>query len=250
MHAESRPGSERGAGQRCRRLVRAGRCRLPGPRPHVAGPLPREAEAVGRLDAAVGGPGEGLVGRDPGNGMVAAAPRPSASGRLCACRHGGCGDDRRQRDGINGDGDIDCAPGPVPPGAGRGAAAAGQPAREQLTREQQQRERAIAAEREARRQEVRVEAEERERRIAEVQRDVDKLRDVTAGDLGLRIESVVYLAAGIVMTAWPELVADWLPDALRFRVALAVVLGWPALRFWWLWKSRQDDGALESVASS
>jgi hypothetical protein len=43
------------------------------------------------------------------------------------------------------------------------------------------------------------------------------------------------------LTAWPELIAQWLPDWLRFRVALAIVLEWPALRFWWLWtRSRQD----------
>jgi membrane protein DedA with SNARE-associated domain len=68
------------------------------------------------------------------------------------------------------------------------------------------------------------------------------LREATTGDLGLRFESVVFLVAGIVLTAWPELVAEWLPDSLRFRVALAIALGWPALRFWWLWKrSRQDE---------
>jgi hypothetical protein len=100
-----------------------------------------------------------------------------------------------------------------------------------IGQEQHERHLAIAAEREAGHEEVRAEVEER--------RDVDKLRDVTTGDLGLRIESVLYLAAGIVMTTWPELVADWLPDWLQFRVALAVVLGWPALRFWWQWKVRQ-----------
>jgi membrane protein DedA with SNARE-associated domain len=56
------------------------------------------------------------------------------------------------------------------------------------------------------------------------------------------LESVLFLVAGIVLTAWPDLLAEWLPDSLRFRVALAIVLGWPALRFWWLWKrSRQDE---------
>jgi hypothetical protein len=54
---------------------------------------------------------------------------------------------------------------------------------------------------------------------------------VTTGDLGLRVESVLYLVAGVVLTTWPEMVADWLPDSLRFRVALAVALGWPTLRF-------------------
>ena len=90
---------------------------------------------------------------------------------------------------------------------------------------------AIAAERDARHEEVRAEAEERERRIAEVQRDVEKLRDVTTGDLGLKVESVLYLGAGIILTAWPDLVAEWLPHWLPFRVILAIVVGWPVLRF-------------------
>jgi hypothetical protein len=45
---------------------------------------------------------------------------------------------------------------------------------------------------------------------------------------------VLYLAAGIVMTAWPELVAERLLHWLDFRVALAIVVGWPVLRFTWL----------------
>jgi hypothetical protein len=112
--------------------------------------------------------------------------------------------------------------------------------REMVIREPKEREQAIAAEREARRKELQAEAEERERGDAAVREDVDKLREVTTGDLGLRIESVVYLMLGIVLTAWPELVADWLPEWPRFRVALVIVLGWPALRFWWQWQSRRD----------
>jgi hypothetical protein len=115
---------------------------------------------------------------------------------------------------------------------------------EQIASEKQQREQAIAVEQKARREEVRAEANERERQIAEVQHDVEKLREVTTGDLGLRFESVGFLVAGIVLTAWPELIAEWLPDSLQFRVALAIVLGWPALRFWWLWKRSQQDEVL------
>jgi hypothetical protein len=57
---------------------------------------------------------------------------------------------------------------------------------------------------------------------------------VTTGDLGLKVESVLYLAAGIVMTAWPELVAERLPHWLDFRIALTIAVGWPVLRFTWL----------------
>jgi hypothetical protein len=105
---------------------------------------------------------------------------------------------------------------------------------QEIAGEKQQREQALAAEREARHKEVRAEAEEREHGDAAVRRDVDKLRDVTTGDLGLRVESVVYLVLGIVLTTWSDLVAAWLPDWLRFRVAMVLVLGWPMLRFAWL----------------
>jgi hypothetical protein len=118
---------------------------------------------------------------------------------------------------------------------------------EQVAREKQQREQAIAAEQTARRKEVRAEAEKRERRIAEVQRDVEKLRDVTTGDLGLRFESVLYLGAGIILTAWPELFAAWLPDALQFRVAMAIVVGWPAARLYWRWKARSEPPAEQAT---
>jgi hypothetical protein len=114
----------------------------------------------------------------------------------------------------------------------------------QIASEKQQREQAIAAERDARHEEVRAEAEERERRIAEVQRDVEKLRDVTTGDLGLKVESVLYLGAGIILTAWPDLVAEWLPPWLQFHVVLVIVLGWPVLRFTWLRGPLVDQAAV------
>ena len=52
---------------------------------------------------------------------------------------------------------------------------------------------------------------------------------MTTGDLGLKVDSVLYLAAGIVMTAWPELVAERLPHWLDFRITLTIVVGWPVL---------------------
>jgi hypothetical protein len=116
--------------------------------------------------------------------------------------------------------------------------------REEILKEPLERERAIAAERNDRRKDLRAEAEERERRIAEMRRDVEKLRDVTTGDLGLKVESVLYLAAGIILTAWPDLVAEWLPHWLPFRVILAIVVGWPVLRFTWLRGPLVDQTAL------
>src|SRR5215211_8273196 len=105
--------------------------------------------------------------------------------------------------------------------------------REEVIKEPQERKQAIAADREARREEIRAEAEERERRIAEVQRDVEKLRDVTTGDLGLKVESVVFLALGVVCTTWPELVAGWLPEWPPFRIAMSFLVGYLLLRTYW-----------------
>jgi hypothetical protein len=106
----------------------------------------------------------------------------------------------------------------------------------QIAAEKYQREQAIAREQEARREEVRAEAEERERRIAAVRQEVEGLRDVTTGDLGLRFESVLFLLAGIVFTTWPELFAEWLPEWPPFRVAMFFLSAYLFLRASWaLW---------------
>ena len=106
----------------------------------------------------------------------------------------------------------------------------------QLASEKQQREQAIAAERDARHEEVQAEAEAREQRIAEVLREVERLREVTTGDLGLRAESVVFLTLGIICTTWPELVAGWLPEWPPFRVAMTFLGGYLLFRTYWaLW---------------
>jgi hypothetical protein len=102
-----------------------------------------------------------------------------------------------------------------------------------ISDEKLQRAQAIDAERQARRKEIQVESDERERRIAEVRRDVEKLREVTTGDLGLRFESVLFLVAGIVLTAWPELLAQWSPAWPPFRVAVFFVGAYPVARFSW-----------------
>jgi hypothetical protein len=107
---------------------------------------------------------------------------------------------------------------------------------EAIGQEQHEREQAIATEREARHQEVQAEAEAREQRIAEVLREVERLREVTTGDLGLRAESVVFLTLGIICTTWPELVAGWLPEWPPFRVAMTFLGGYLLFRTCWaLW---------------
>jgi hypothetical protein len=102
---------------------------------------------------------------------------------------------------------------------------------EEFTRERQERERAIEAEREARREELRAEAGRRERQITDLRLEVERLREATTGDLGLKAEGIVFLAVGIVFTVWPEKFADWLPDWPPFPVAVLFVITWPLARY-------------------
>jgi hypothetical protein len=112
---------------------------------------------------------------------------------------------------------------------------------EGITREQQERERAIAAERKDRREELRAEAERLERQIAEVRQDVEGLRDATTGDLGLRAESVVILTLGIIFTTWSELLAGWLGEWPPFRVAMFFLGGYVFARFCWAWLRAHEE---------
>jgi hypothetical protein len=126
---------------------------------------------------------------------------------------------------------------------------------EQITREQQERERAVAAERQDRRDELRAEAHRLERQIAEVRRDVEGLRDATTGDLGLRAESVVFLVLGITLTTWSELFADWLGEWPPFRIAMSLLGGYVFARICWAWWRRQREvemrnGGLERPAGA
>jgi hypothetical protein len=107
---------------------------------------------------------------------------------------------------------------------------------EEITRERQERERAIAAESDARAEGLRAEAERREDQITDVRQEVEGLREATTGDLGLKAEGVVFLVAGIAFTVWPEKFADWLPAWPPFPVAVLFVITWPLARLsWTLW---------------
>jgi hypothetical protein len=112
---------------------------------------------------------------------------------------------------------------------------------EEISREQQERERAIAAEREDRREELRAEAERLERQIVEVRQDVEGLRDATTGDLGLRAESVMFLVLGIALTTWSELFAGWLAEWPPFRVAMGLLGGYVFARISWAWWLRRRE---------
>lgn len=113
---------------------------------------------------------------------------------------------------------------------------------EEFTRERQERERAIEAEREARREGLRAEAERRERQITDVRQEVEGLREATTGDLGLKAEGVVFLVAGIAFTVWPGKFADWLPAWPPFPVAVLFVITWPLARLsWTLWLRPREE---------
>jgi hypothetical protein len=114
--------------------------------------------------------------------------------------------------------------------------------RQEAISERQERERAIAAEREARRGELRGEAERQERQVADVRQEVEGLREATTGDLGLKAEGVVFLVAGIVFTVWPGKFSDWLPAWPPFPVAVLFVITWPLARLSWaLWLRPREE---------
>jgi hypothetical protein len=108
--------------------------------------------------------------------------------------------------------------------------------REEVLREPQERERAITAEREARREELRAEAERLEGLLDAARQELEELREATTGDLGLRVESVAFLLGGIVLTTCPQWCADRLPGWPPFRVAMfflgAYLLGRTSWALW------------------
>jgi hypothetical protein len=117
--------------------------------------------------------------------------------------------------------------------------------RDEILKEPQERERAISAERKARREELRAERERLERLITAVHQEIETLREVTTGDLGLRAESVAWLVGGIVLTTWSEWFADWLPSWPPFRVAVYLVLAVFVARMSWSycsWLAKSQAG--------
>jgi hypothetical protein len=114
--------------------------------------------------------------------------------------------------------------------------------REEVLKEPQERDRAITAEREARRQELRTEVERLERLIAEARQEVEQLREATTGDLGLRVESVAFLVGGVLLTAWPEWFADRWPGWPPFRVAAFFLGAYVVFRVFWARWLRPREG--------
>jgi hypothetical protein len=99
--------------------------------------------------------------------------------------------------------------------------------RDWIMREVEQRDRAIEEERAQARAALQAEGQRLERLIDEVRREVDRLRDLTTGGIGLRWLGVPILLAGVAFSTWPDGWAEvwpgWLsPLALIFLVACGV----------------------------
>jgi hypothetical protein len=114
--------------------------------------------------------------------------------------------------------------------------------REEVLREPQERERAIAAEREAREKELRALADRLEAVANDLRREFEGLRETTTGGTRLRLEGVPLLLAGIVFTTWPEGIAGWLPPWPPLPVVLAFLGAYILARLTWRWWWPLRDG--------
>jgi hypothetical protein len=116
--------------------------------------------------------------------------------------------------------------------------------REEVIREPQERERAISAERKARREELRAEAEQLGARLGALRQEFEDHREVTTGGLGLRVESVGFLVVGVLFTVWPDDFARWLPVWPPFPVAVFLIGAYLVARFSWAqWLRPREDQA-------
>jgi hypothetical protein len=73
-----------------------------------------------------------------------------------------------------------------------------------IMREVQQRDEAIEAERAQARAELQAEGQRLERLLDEVRREVDRLRELTTGGIGVRWWGVPVLLAGVAFSTWPD----------------------------------------------
>jgi hypothetical protein len=120
--------------------------------------------------------------------------------------------------------------------------------REEVLREPQERERAIAAEREARQAELRSLADRLEETTVALRREVGELRETTTGGTRLRLEGVPLLLAGIIFTTWPGGIARALPNWPPLRVVLLFLGAYILARLtsaWWL-PPREGQPALKT----
>jgi hypothetical protein len=108
--------------------------------------------------------------------------------------------------------------------------------RDWIMREVEQRDRAIEEERAQARAELHVEGQRLDRLIGEAREEVERLRKLTTGGIGLRWVGVPILLFGVAFSTWPdgwaEVLPGWLsPVALGFLAAcgLAAWICWAIL---------------------
>jgi Flp pilus assembly protein TadB len=114
--------------------------------------------------------------------------------------------------------------------------------REEVVREPQERERAIAAERQARQKELRALADRLEAVADDLRHEFEKLKETTTGGTRLRLEGVPLLLAGIVLTTWPGGIATALPSWPPLRVVVAFMGAYILARLTWQWWVPSHDG--------
>ena len=101
--------------------------------------------------------------------------------------------------------------------------------RKEIAAERLERQRAIDAERQRSQQALEREADELRSGIENVRGELDRLEELTTGDLGLRRDGILVLLGGIVLTTWPtwwsENVLGWLTWPL-FIVVVEYFIAW------------------------
>jgi hypothetical protein len=106
---------------------------------------------------------------------------------------------------------------------------------ERVVAEPQERQRAIAAEREARQAELEALTDRLEEIRGALRQEVGELRETTTGGTRLRLEGIPVLLAGIIFTTWPDGIAGALPSWPPLRVVLLVLGGYVLARLTWGW---------------
>ena len=114
--------------------------------------------------------------------------------------------------------------------------------REEVIQEPQERERAIAAEREAREKELRALADRLEAVADDLRHEFEKLKETSTGGTRLRLEGVPLLLAGIVLTTWRGGIATALPSWPPLRVVVAFMGAYILARLTWQWWVPSHDG--------
>jgi hypothetical protein len=114
--------------------------------------------------------------------------------------------------------------------------------RDWIMREVEQRDRAIEEERALARAELQAEGQRLDRLIGEAREEVERLRKLTTGGIGLRWVGVPILLFGVAFSTWPDGWAEVWPGWLS-AVALGflVAVGLAAWICWAIWAQLRKD---------